>query len=620
MPPGRTPSLVPESQFPGDALAQSVQKAPDPSIIGSSGNMVYTWIISSVADSITPWGRAPALRDRQLRDFWPTESFLAGALADITFRNSTYEWEIRGASNGVETLLTDMLKSAIAGDSFGWTNFALKFSLDLYTQDNGAFIELIRDPGVDANSRFTNERAPVLGIAHMDSNQCQRTGNPEYPVLYTDREGKVHKLAWYQVIPFSEFPSPIEKMNSVGYCGVTRALRLAQIMRSILLFKDEKISGRHFKAIHVVSGVSRMDLEDAKKRTSEDADNKGLQRYTDPVILASLDPEKPVSTATIDLAGLPEGFNFDQEMKWYITGLASCLGTDYQEFAPLPGGGIGSSNQSQTLNRKSSAKGPAMFMKIAEAFKNYGVLPRGYEMIFEDRDEQRSLDKQNVRKLFQEEMALALRNGFIPPGEARKIGIERGIYTAQELAGIPEEYGLDLLVPAKQPFGNTGGNTIAQDAGRTGGGPPEQNAGAGLRKEVVEEDITLKALLNKWFSRKEKDVPDINLTVNNHPGKAPSVVVHPTAMPAPKVTVNPSARVIVRPTAMPAPKVEVLVPTPHVSVNIEKQATPNVVVNNMVPVPSVEVKVPRARKEKQTITRDAEKNIKSTETNIEYEE
>jgi hypothetical protein len=491
MPPGRTPSLVPESQFPGDALAASVQKAPDPSI-GIPANTIYTLLISSVADSISPWGRLPALRDRQLRDFWPTESFLAGALADITFRNAAYDWEIRGASTAVETLLTDMLKAAISGDTFGWTDFAKKFSLDLYTQDNGSFIELIRDPGADANSRFKNERAPVLGIAHMDSNQCQRTGNPEFPVLYTDRNGKIHKLAWYQVIPFSEFPSPIERMNSVGYCGVTRALRLAQIMRSILLFKDEKISGRHFKSIYIVGGVSRLDIADAKKLASEDADNKGQQRYIDPVILASLDPDKPVSTAKIDLASLPDGFDFDQEMKWYITGLASCLGTDYQEFAPLPGGGIGSSNQSQTLTRKSSGKGPAMFMKIAEAFKNYGVLPRGYEMVFEDRDEQRSLDRQLIRKAFQEEMALALRNGFITPEKARKIGVERGIYTESELSNIAPDYGLSLLTAAKQPFGNQGGNTIVQDAERTGSNVPEPNSGAALRKNVFDRILRRK--------------------------------------------------------------------------------------------------------------------------------
>lgn len=481
MPPGRTPALVPENQFPETALQQSVQKPPSPA--GITGSYIFTWNLATAADAITPWGRNPQRRDQQLREFLPTESFLAGSLYNISARNAAYEWEIRGANTTVEQLLTDMIKSAIAGDSFGWTWFVHKFTQDLQGTDNGAFIELIRDPGVDANSRFKDERAPVLGIAHLDSNQCQRTGNPTYPVIYTDREQIGHKLAWYQVIPFADFPSSIERMNGLGLCGVSRALRLAQIMRSIEIFKDEKISGRHIKQIHAVSGVARQDILDTIKRGQEEADNSGQLRYIEPQILASLDPERPVSVATIDLAGLPEGFDYDQEMRWYITGLSLCFGVDYQEFAPLSSGAIGSANQSSILASKASAKGPAMFMKIAEAFKNYGVLPRGYDMIFEDRDEQRELDKQTLRTKFQEEMALALRNGFLTHDAARKIGIDRGFYTETDLAGIPTEYGKDLVQP-KQNLGDTGGNTIVEDAGRTGTEPPQSNAGGRLRKMI----------------------------------------------------------------------------------------------------------------------------------------
>lgn len=377
----RPPKLTPENQFPDEALLQSVQKLPP--VVSLPASNVFTWNIATAADSITPWGKNVPLRDRQLREFWPTESFLAGALTNVSFRNAAYEFEIRGPSPSVETAVENVLRSAIAGDSFGWTPFILKYSQDLYAQDNGVFIELIRDPGQDANSKFKNERAPVLGIAHMDSNQCTRTGNPRFPVIYTDRAGKDHKLAWYQVIPFSDYPSAIEKMNGVGVCAISRALRLAQIMRSILIFKDEKISGRHYKTLHMVSGVSRQDIKDILEQGREDADNSGLIRYMDPAILASLDPEKPVSTASIDLANLPDGFDFDGEMRWYIAGLALDFGVDYQEFAPLPGGGIGSSGQSFVLGQKASGKGPAMFMKISEALKNYGVLPHGYELVFE---------------------------------------------------------------------------------------------------------------------------------------------------------------------------------------------------------------------------------------------
>jgi len=283
---------------------------------------------ASAADMITQWGKNTRKRDRELRDFWPTEPYLAGAVATVSFRNAAFDWEIKSKSDTLSLAVKEMLDRAIAGDKIGWTDFVKKFSQDLYTTDNGAFIELIREEGVDANSKFKGAMAPVIGISHLDSNQCIRTGNAEVPVLYEDRDSVLHKLKWWQVISFSDFPSAIERMNGVGYSSVTRALRLAQIMKSMEIFKDEKIGGRNAKEINVVSGVSRTDIEDAVKRTKEGANNQGNVRYIDNVVLASLDPEKPVSVATISLASLPDGFDYDQEMQWFIAGLALNFGVD----------------------------------------------------------------------------------------------------------------------------------------------------------------------------------------------------------------------------------------------------------------------------------------------------
>lgn len=474
-----TPQLVPESQFPEQALAQSFQ-VPPKDILGGGGGLVFTWNIASAADSILPWGRNVAMRDRQLRDFWPTETYLAGTVASISFRNSTLDWEIRGPDR-VAQAVTDMLYSAIAGDTFGWVQFIEKFSQDLYTTDNGAFVELIRDPTL--SPAFRDERAPVLGIAHMDSNQCQRTGDPETPVIYTDRNGVAHKLKWWQVIAFSDYPSAIEKMNGVGYCSISRAIRMAQIARSIAIFKDEKISGRHYKQMHFVSGVSRQDIKDEMTRGQEEANSSGLIRFMMPAILASLDPEKPVSTATIDLAALPDGFDFDVDMKWYIAGLSLAFGVDYQELAPLPGGNIGSASQSMILHRKTSGKNPAVFMlKIQQAFKNYGVLPRNCKMIFNDKDEQEQLERQEVRTKAAEEYAISTRSGILTPDAARKDLVRRGIYTDETISGIPEDYGLDIVEPSRNPVGQAGGNTILEDTGRQNNGKQSQTMGARLRK------------------------------------------------------------------------------------------------------------------------------------------
>lgn len=280
-----------------------------------------------------------------------------------------------------------------------------------------------------------------------------------------DRNSVRHKLRWYEVIPFADHPSAIETMNGVGYCAITRVLRMAQIAKSLAIFKDEKIGGRHFKQIHFVSGVSRQEIKDEMKRGQEEANNSGLIRFIMPAIMASLDPEKPVSTATIDLASLPDGFDFDTDMKWYISSLALGFGVDYQEFAPLPSGNMGSGQQSMVLHRKSSGKGPAVFMRmIADAFRNYGVLPRGCQMRFNDKDEQEELERQTVRSKALEEYAIAIRNYVLTPEAARNDLVRRGIYDEETISGIPEEYGLTQLSGGgqggKNPVGQIGGNTM----------------------------------------------------------------------------------------------------------------------------------------------------------------
>lgn len=478
-------ALVPQDQFPRRALENTVQDFPPSGTISGDG-LLFTWNIASATDAIMPWGNNVAIRDRQLRDFWPTETYLAGAVASIGMRNATFDWEIRGPSEKVTQAVTDMLLAALAGESFGWVQFIKKFSQDLNTQDNGAFIELIRDPGRDANSRFKNENAPVIGINHLDAGQCIRTGNPDFPVVYTDRKGKRHKLAWFQIIPFSDFPSSIESMHGVGYCSVTRVIRMAQIVKNYVIFKDEKISGRHFKQIHFVSGVSRQDIKDEMKRGQEEANNSGLLRFILPAILASLDPEKPVTTASIDLASLPDNFNFDEEMRWYISGMALGFGVDYQEFAPLASGNIGSSAQSMILHRKSSGKSPAVFMRtLTEGLKAYGAFPRGYNMHFNDKDEQEELEKQEVRIGALEEMAIAVNSQILTPEAAARELVRRGIWEEDTISKIPDDYWervMDQSSGKNQPVGSRGGNTILEDSGRQETGKPNLTGSRRLTK------------------------------------------------------------------------------------------------------------------------------------------
>lgn len=403
------------SPFPEEAIQESVREFPKVEELPFDYGSSFTFFLNSVADAIPAWGSAIAPRDKMLREFYPTENLLASAVGGVAMRNSSFEWKIEGPKY-TRDAVTNMLHSSLSGSTVGWMPFIGAVTVDLETQDNGAFIEVIRaedDP-----------MSAVIGLGHLDAAYCRRTASPEYPVIYTDEKGNLHKLAWHQVIALSDLPSPNRKMLGAGMCAVSRTLRMAQILKDLAVYKHEKISGRFARAIHFVGGASRKDIEDIEKKSNEDADNKGLTRFMMPMILTSLDPEKPVSHVEIPLASLPDGFDLDIEMKWYIASIALGFGGDYQDFAPLPGGNLGTSTQSEILHRKSRGKGPAWFMNsIRDVFKYRGVIPRNVEFSFYEQDLAADKERAELSQIRATTRAVQIRSGEINQAVARRLAV-----------------------------------------------------------------------------------------------------------------------------------------------------------------------------------------------------
>ena len=217
---------------PTDVVAASVI-APPVNVFEARAGSPFVFWMASIADTVMPWGQDVVRRDKQLRDFWTQEPFLAGAIYTVCISNAAFKWRVVGPKATAGAVQT-MLHHAQLGE--GWQSFISRLSLDLLTQDNGAFVEVIR--AGDSPS------APVMGIQVLDAAQCVRTGVTDTPVIYTDRQGRMHKMRWYQVIALSEFPSTIESMYATQYCAVTRVLRAAQVLRDYSLYKGDRKSTR----------------------------------------------------------------------------------------------------------------------------------------------------------------------------------------------------------------------------------------------------------------------------------------------------------------------------------------------------------------------------------------
>lgn len=391
--------LEPDGRFPG----------------GSVSELVFS--IATKADDIYPWGVSPYKRDQQLREFWPQENLLASAIYSTAAKYASFSWSILGPDR-TSKMYQKMLQTS--EHNAGWDSLILKTAIDYFTQDNGAFIEMVRGDNTP--------NSPCLELNHLDSARCIRTGKKDRPVLYVDKNNQHHELKSYQVLTLEEFPSPIENARGMQYCAVTRILRAAQIMRDISIYRREKISGKFNRAVHLVSGVQKKTIMDALAQQNMDSENRGMRIYLQPLIIASLDPTAKVSKETIELATLPDGFNYDEEMKWYISQLALALGQDYQDFAPLSGASrLGSNSQSEILHLKSRGKGAALFQsKIEQKFNFMGVMPQNCMFRFGNQDIEVDRDREQVKYIRAQTRNLRVSTGELTPGMAMQLAVDDG--------------------------------------------------------------------------------------------------------------------------------------------------------------------------------------------------
>jgi SPP1 gp7 family putative phage head morphogenesis protein len=152
-----------------------------------------------------------------------------------------------------------------------------------------------------------------------------------------------------------------------------------------------------------------------------------MMRFIIPLIIGSIDPSATVSLETIDLKTLPESFNLDDSMRWYINQLALGFGVDYQDFAPLPGRGIGSSTEALVLHMKSRGKGPGFWMKLLEyTFNFHGLIPQNVTFSYDEQDVEADLEEAELEKIQSDSIKAYVDTGVLDPQAGRQILLDNG--------------------------------------------------------------------------------------------------------------------------------------------------------------------------------------------------
>jgi hypothetical protein len=242
----------------------------------------------------------------------------------------------------------------------------------------------------------------------------------------------------------------------------------------------------------------------------------------------------------------------DEEMKWYITAMALGAGEDYQTFAPLPGGNLGTSTQSEVLHRKSRGKGPAFFMRTIESiFKFRGIIPQNATFTFKEKDLAEEKEKADLAKTVAENLAILTRAGILTTDASRQILVQSGLLDETIMKSIPKDFIGTFPMAPDTNIGSDLNDTMSQDVGNvekaleTKFGEVTRIVKGQMKyneeKKLTHE--TLDAVKDAVLQVSEIEPPVINVTIPEQPAPIINVSVPEQKQSAPVVNVTPEIKV-----------------------------------------------------------------------------
>lgn len=305
-------------------------------------------------------------RDRWNKDLARQESMMSAAIYAMKTRAQTLAYQVNG-DEAPKKRAEELLLSPGLGDSY--ESLVGKIVDDLYTTNNGVFVERIAggDPRTPIGDR------EILGFAHIDSLQCWRTFDPTFPVIYTNPQtGVRHALHRDRVIMAADNVQSNELARGAGFCAVDRTLQWVRIIRDSVIYREEKVSGRFTRAIGWAEGLTKEQLRKALNQVDVDDEASDLVVYKKiPFITAMTNPTGAASNVKLnllDLASIPDGFVFKDDVTLYAYILSFCFGVDAREFWPMTSSG--------------ATRGDATVQHIKSQGKGIGFLIRQLEWIF----------------------------------------------------------------------------------------------------------------------------------------------------------------------------------------------------------------------------------------------
>jgi hypothetical protein len=355
---------------------------------------------------IAPWWSED--RDRNLRDFWMLEGndILQGAISSLLKKFKAMNWLLEGPQTRVKER-QEILISADFGA--GWGNLLGKVLTDYLTQDKGGFIELIGEGRPDGPMKGL-----PLGMAHLDAQFCQLTGDVSFPVIFhSTSTGQSHKLHATRVAHVVDMPSPNEDMNGIGFCGTSRVIASSQVLLKLAQYKNEKLSDLPQSGLLLLNNITQQKWDDVTAEHERGRRKLGQELWQNIITLLGFDPAQPITADFISFANLPDNI------------LALSFGVDPREFWPITEGRLGSGAETTIQHQKAKGKLVGEVTSMIERVVNWQVLPPNTHFTFDFQDDEEDKLRSEINDATTETIMRMYQGDEINPPPATRLEIRQ---------------------------------------------------------------------------------------------------------------------------------------------------------------------------------------------------
>lgn len=353
-------------------------------------------------------------RDVILRSTILHEPQWANAVAIAAAKAASKSFDIEG---DVPRRVADAHEMMVQLGGDGYVPSQKRGVLDYACTNNGEFWEVVRSSSA-AGSR-------IVGLVHLDSLRCRRTGDPDVPVIYFDLHGAIHELKYYQVFSLVDMPDPSYPRENIGHCAAERAYTTIYEMAGLRTTINEKITGSGAHQLAVLQGMNDRQIKDILTTARNEAQAKGLVYYLG-TILAAIASDAPVDIKTLQLRGLPENFDVKVERDNANLIYANAIGLVLTDLQPLSGQGLGTGAQTIVIEEKAAGRSLASRDKELTHCINEWIMPNQTTFSFSEKDTRDEQAKANVSSTRATERAARVASQEITPQQALQLAVDAG--------------------------------------------------------------------------------------------------------------------------------------------------------------------------------------------------